>query len=128
MSDVLFEAQYTGPLPRINEKFGACVVCGSARLYNSASYRKKVESIVWSFRVAVDRPPIDFPVDAELVFVLSKRTDSDACVKGVLDALEKAGVVANDRLIRNIRIERRYKAQRASDRVGVRLLLVGGQQ
>jgi Holliday junction resolvase RusA-like endonuclease len=72
--------------------------------------------------------PIDHPVDIRIVVSLWKRIDSDATVKAVMDTLEDAGVLADDKLIRDIVIERYYHKRDAPDQVECALYLTGEER
>lgn len=110
MTEPIFSARATGKLPRVNRKFGATVVGGKARLFTTKEHKDLVEAITFQFQAAHSGPPIDHYVDARLILAMSKRTDSDAPVKAILDCLEKAGVVSNDKRIRDIVIRREYQS------------------
>jgi len=107
-SDPVYQGRAVTLLPRVNRKFNATVVGGKARLFMAKDYRERLEALVWSFRVAHHGPPIDHLVDAKVQVRMSKRTDTDAPIKAILDALERAGVIANDRRVRSILIVRKY--------------------
>jgi Holliday junction resolvase RusA-like endonuclease len=110
LSDPIVIVEAQGLLPRLNRKFNATSIGGKARLFMAKDYRERFDSLVLQFRVAAYGPPIDHFVDAKITVAMSKRTDTDAPIKAVLDALEKSGVIVNDRKIRSIDIHRLYRA------------------
>jgi Holliday junction resolvase RusA-like endonuclease len=59
------------------------------------------------------------PVSVRLFAVLGPRIDSDAIIKPCLDALELAGVLTNDRQVRQISVYREDRMKdETEDRIG----------
>ena len=116
----LWSGTYEGKLPRVNEWHGAKMVAGHARIFESRIYRQRKEDLA----VSLPKPPVPIsqPVDLIVEVWLWKQTDTDAPIKGVMDALEMAGIVENDRLIRDITIARADHPRSEPDKLKVTLV------
>lgn len=125
---IVYEGTYDGKLPRLNQKFGARAFGGKGRLFTTSEYKKGLEAIALSF--AINRPdsPIDYPVDLQITVELWKMIDTDAPIKAIMDALEHAGVVKDDRLIRDVTVFRRYHKRDEIDRCMVELTVTGERE
>jgi Holliday junction resolvase RusA-like endonuclease len=122
---VLYKAVYDGRLPRLNEKFGARSVRQKARLFTTGKYKRGLSDMAAAFAAARTRAKIDFPVDCTLEVSMWKMLDTDAPIKAIMDALEAAGVLKDDRQIRHLTVLRRYHKRDSTDRVVVQLFAVG---
>jgi hypothetical protein len=75
------------------------------RIFENPDFRKYKDSIVRSIKGA---PLIEGYVDMQITTCLSPRADTGNIEKAVGDALEDAGVLVNDKFIRNINLVRTY--------------------
>jgi Holliday junction resolvase RusA-like endonuclease len=114
---ILCDCEYVGRLPRINRKYGATSIRGKARVYVIKQYRQGVEEMAAAFISRLD--PITEPVNIHVEISLWKRIDSDAPIKAIFDALEKAGVLKNDKQIRDFVVKREYHLRDDDDIVRV---------
>lgn len=114
---VLWHGSYTGRLPRINEKLAALSVKGKGRVYITPMYRKCIDDMAMSF--ASSEAPITEPANVYIEVGLWSRIDSDAPVKAIFDALEKAGVLENDKLVRDFVVLRQYHKRDEPDWVEI---------
>ena len=117
---LLWRGEYHGRLPRINRRHGARVIGGKGRVYVTPEYRKSVSDMARAFTGSIDET-IDRAVDAYIKVSLWSRIDSDAPIKGILDALEQAQIVTNDKLVRDIHISREYHPRDDEDWVEITL-------
>ncbi|MFW6074461.1 MAG: RusA family crossover junction endodeoxyribonuclease [Chloroflexota bacterium] len=125
---IVYQGYHKGRLPRGNERLGARTIAGKARMFSTAQYKQNKRDMAVSFSATWPSQPIDYAVDMVIKIALWKRIDSDACVKGVMDSLEDAGVVANDKQIRDIVIRREYHPRDTPDSVECRLYLTGEER
>jgi Holliday junction resolvase RusA-like endonuclease len=122
---VLYEAVYEGRLPRLNEKFGARSMGQKARLFTTGKYKRGLSDMAAAFASARKRATIDFQIDCTLEVSMWKMLDTDAPIKAIMDALEDAAIVKDDRQIRHLTVLRRYHKRDSTDRVVVQLFSVG---
>jgi Holliday junction resolvase RusA-like endonuclease len=118
----VYEGRYVGKLARVNEWHASRRIGSKSTIYETTAFKTKKRSAAAAFMLTRPETPIDYPVDARIRVSMWKVKDTDAPIKGLLDALEYAGVVANDRLIRDIRVIRYYHHRDADDQVEVKLL------
>lgn len=118
---VVYEGEYAGRLPRVNERLGTHRVGQSALIFGTTQFKQNKRDMAVGFMVTRPKAPIEHPVDARVEVTLWKRLDSDAPVKGIFDALEIAGVLKDDKLIRDFTIIRHYHHRDATDVVKVKL-------
>lgn len=117
----IYRGAFDGQLPYLNRKLGATAIKDKGRLYIKSEWKKAFAAMVDSFaRTAGAAIPIK--VDALIQIKIGISTDSDAPIKAILDALQKGGVIVNDKLVRDMMIER-YDAVR-NDTTGVRVWLM----
>ena len=104
-----YVATWKGRVESVNRWHGArCVQKGKksiGMIYEQAAYRKFKETLARSFMVL---GRYDGYVDLQVSVVLSPRADTGNLDKPIGDALELAGVLENDRYIRNITYKRHY--------------------
>jgi Holliday junction resolvase RusA-like endonuclease len=90
---------------------------GAGRWHASAEYRAFKESLAWALRSHAER--FTGPVSVRLLAVLGPQMDSDAIIKPALDALQLAGVLGNDRQVRQLSVYREDRAKgETEDRIG----------
>ena len=118
----LWSGTYIGKLPKVNAWHSAKTGGGCARIFETPAFKRQKEDLA----VSLPKPsaPITEAVDAVIELALWKQVDTDAPIKGVLDALEMAGVIANDRQIRNLVVHREYHKRGEPDRLAVRLISI----
>lgn len=99
-------------------------VRGKAMVYQGKDYRAFKTDMIIAFRKQFKQPTISGLCDMSLTLSLWKVKDTDGPVKAIMDALEGAGVVRNDKLIRHVNISRSYHAKNENDIVSVELNIV----
>jgi len=102
----LFTAEYTGRLARINEWHGATCSSGRARIFETTNYRARKKDLAEFLALQPHPHLIVGAIDIELTMCLYRLTDTDAPIKALLDALEDARIIENDRQIRNMTVIR----------------------
>lgn len=117
---VLWAGSYEGRLPRINEKYAATAIGKKGRVYVTPKYRKGTEDMAAAF--SGRSAPITEKVNAYVEVGMWSRLDSDAPIKAIFDAMEKAGVVENDKLIADYVVIREW--HKRDDPDWVRIVLV----
>ena len=123
--EVVYEGEYAGRLPRVNEWHGTHRVGQSAKIFETTQFKQNKNDMAVGFMVTRPKAPIDYPVDARIHVTTWKRLDSDAPVKGIFDALEIAGVLKDDKQIRDFTVIRHYHHRDAPDLVKVKLMVTG---
>jgi Holliday junction resolvase RusA-like endonuclease len=98
------------------------------RIVKSRLYAENVQDAASLFSIAAAENPIDYPVDMHLIVSIWKRIDTDACVKGIMDALEKGGVLKDDKMVRDILITREYHSRDHHDVCTVELYATGADR
>lgn len=102
-----------------------------ARIYQGPAYAKYKESLAIAARNALTTSgaePFSNYVDMEVHLYLWKMKDSDGVDKPLGDALEDAGVVENDRLIRNRFIYRHYHRKSEMDMMLITVTAVSDEE
>jgi len=122
---VVYEGEYTGRLPRINEWHGVHMVGPKPRIFETTRFKQNKRDMADGFFVTRLKAPIEHQVDARIHVWTWKRLDSDAPVKGIFDALELAGVLKDDKQIRDFTVIRHYHHRDAPDVVKVKLMVTG---
>ena len=122
---VVYEGEYAGRLPRINERFGTHMVGRRPQIYETPLFKSNKSDMAVGFMVTRPKAPIEHPVDARIHVWAWKVMDSDASIKGIFDALEIANVLKNDNLIRDYAVIRDYHRRDAPDLVQVKLMVTG---
>lgn len=91
------------------------------RRVSNPEYRAFKDSLAWACRTAimVEQEFFDGPVCVRLLLVLNPRMDAQNVVKPVLDALELAGVITNDRQVRQFGFYREDRAKGEDDRIDI---------
>jgi Holliday junction resolvase RusA-like endonuclease len=91
---------------------------GRDRFTVNQEYQAFKESIAWVCKAHMER--FDGPVAVRLFLVLNPRMDAQNVVKPVLDALELAGVIRNDRQVRTFSFYREDRPNgEKDDRIGI---------
>lgn len=99
-------------------------VRGRAMVYQGKDYRAFKTDMIKVFQIQNATPTISGFCDMTLWLSLWKVKDTDGPVKAIMDALEGAEVIKNDKLIRHIKINRSYHKKNEQDIVRVELNLV----
>ena len=110
---ILWTGEFTGKLPLINTWHAACVIKGRGRIYETPAFKKQKRDIAVSLPHV--RELFTCRMDLELHIGLWSGTDTDAPIKGIMDCLEDAGIIKNDKQIRDITIRRLYHKRGAPD-------------
>ena len=89
---------YIGPVVSINAKFGALKTGAS---YITKKYRDFKDAMILTFQgQKTEICPIENKVIVRVVLHVGNRLDIDALEKPILDCLEKAGILKNDKLVK----------------------------
>lgn len=116
---ILWRGSWEGKIPTANRRLAARCRGGKAVMYPTPEYAAAKEHMSLSWRTSEG---IEGPADILIEVQLWKMRDSDNAIKIVLDAMESAGVIENDRQIRDIAVRRDYHSRRAADRLDVILI------
>jgi len=92
---------------------------GRCRWIPNKDYQAFKESIAWACKKWADGQTFDGPVSVRLLMALNPRMDAQNVVKPVLDALELAGVIRNDRQVRQFGFYRTDRAKGEDDRIDI---------
>lgn len=84
---------------------------------SNPAYKAFKESVAWACKAHMER--FDGPVSVRLMVFLNPRVDATNIIKPVLDGLELAGVVRNDRQVRAFSLYRENRASDEPDRIGI---------
>lgn len=79
-----------------------------ASMYVTKEYREFKETICNGITFDV---PFEKKVDVTLILFANTRKDTDGPIKGIFDALELSGIIPNDRMIRDLYVERYYSKE-----------------
>ena len=91
-----------------------------AMVYKTTVYKNFVKSLADAMVSAnIKTVPADAYIDIRIHTCMWKMRDSDSSVKPICDAIEDAGIIKNDRQIKNIQICRRYHKRDEPDTVQV---------
>lgn len=99
-----------------------------ARVYQSPQYARFKESVAVSLRSEAnsqrltEQPVVVDPCDLIIVCWLWKMKDTDGIEKPIGDALEMAGIIENDRIIRHKFTFRHYHRKREQDSIIIGLI------
>ena len=113
--------QYEGPAPLVNDRL--IWAPRLRRLVLGAKYRDAKDAMAYTFlsqyRGAMLRGPVAVTIEHE------SSTDVDAPLKGILDALETGGIIADDKQVRRLCIVH-HPGKRGYFRCTVALECAGG--
>ncbi len=118
---ILWQKSVATKLPAVNEWHGADVINGRARIFDTTKYKKLKKALTFQF-MTPRFLPIDFYCDMIIEVTMWKVRDTDGPVKAIMDALEDAGIVTNDKKIRDIMIPRDYHKRDDTDELRVTLI------
>ena len=96
--------RYDGPAPKVNERL-IPQRGGQGRMVLAARYRKAKDAMAYEFHRQWSGPPLTGRLTVCIKHV--SQLDVDAPVKGVLDALEAAAVIRDDKEVEMIQVLRR---------------------
>ena len=93
---------------------------GKGRWRANPAYKAFKEGVAWSVRIEQqDKPPIEGPVCVRLFMELNPEMDATNIIKPVLDGIELAGAIKNDRQIRTFCCYREDWGAGEEDRIGI---------
>lgn len=81
--------------PKARPRLGA-----GGRVYSPTSSHER--SLAWELRAHYPGVRYESPVSVECAMFGKQRGDLDNCIKTLLDALQKAGIIKNDKQVRRI--------------------------
>ena len=92
---------------------------GRGRYIVNQEYAAFKESVAWACKKWAEGQSFDGPVCVRLLMALNPRMDAQNVIKPVLDALELAGVIRNDRQVRQFGFYRTDRAKGEDDRIDI---------
>lgn len=90
---------------------------GKGRYRVNEEYQAFKEGIAWVCKG--HRAVFEGPVGVRLFLLLNPRMDAQNIIKPVLDGLELAGVIKNDRQVRRLSIYREDRQLKEEDTIGI---------
>lgn len=118
---MIWQGSFAGKLPKVNDWHGARINNRHARIFETTKYKTEKESLAVAFLASRPAETITCAVDMRVTVSLWKMVDTDAPMKAIMDCLEAAGVVKNDRQIRSVEIARSYHKRGEPDQLTVEL-------
>lgn len=110
---ILWRGRYRGALAKVNEWL-------AGRLYERPAFKQRKQDLAVS--LIGPASPVDGAADLVAEVAMWSMVDTDAPIKAIMDAMEMARVLGNDRQIRDVIIRRRYHRRGQED--GLRVWLV----
>ena len=96
------------------------ILPGRGRWRANPAYKAFKEGVTWVLRIKqLDTPPIEGPVCVRLFMELNPDMDAQNLVKPVLDALELARVIKNDKQVRSFSFYREDTKSKNQDSIGI---------
>lgn len=92
---------------------------GQGRWIPNKNYQAFKESLAWTCKKEADGQSFQGPVSVRLLLTLNPRIDGQNVVKPVLDALQLAGVIRNDRQVRQFGFYRIDRERGEEDRIDI---------
>lgn len=93
---------------------------GKRRWQLNPAYKAFKESVAWVLRQEqLDTPPLEGPVCIRLFIELNPAMDASNIIKPVLDAIQLAGVIKNDKQVRTFSFYRDDRPKGEEDRLGI---------
>jgi Holliday junction resolvase RusA-like endonuclease len=83
----------------------------------NVDYKAFKESVAWAVRPHAER--FQKPVSVRLLMILNPRMDAQNVIKPVLDALQLAEVIADDRQVRHLSFYREDAKAKEDDSIGI---------
>lgn len=129
----LFSLSWIGKLVSFNRYLAARAIKRKADgrlmafMYATKEYKALVKNLVNTMKQNKEIPTIQHYVDMVIYVSRWKIADTGNIEKPIGDALEDAGIITNDRLIRNIFIFRGYHAKGQNDNLKVSLYMAEHQ-
>ena len=126
---IIFDGIWYGKTVGVNKWHGARALRNKnnkwiAQIFETKEAKEFKNSLVSSWVTKKTYLNFDGFVDMAVSLNLWKMKDSDSCIKFLMDSLEDAGILENDRKIRNIFIYRHYHKKSELDIIKVRLTSV----
>ncbi len=90
---------------------------GKGRFRINPAYKAFKESVAWTCKL--ENEHFEGPVSVRLFIELNPRIDAQNVIKPVLDALEIAGIIKNDKQVRSFSFYREDRAPREEDKIGI---------
>ena len=90
---------------------------GKGRFRLNPAYKAFKESVAWFCKL--ENEQFKGPVSVRLWMELNPRIDAQNVIKPVLDALEVAGTIKNDKQVRSFSFYREDRAPREEDKIGI---------
>jgi len=90
---------------------------GKGRFRINPAYKAFKESVAWFCMQELEY--FEGPVSVRLFMELNPRIDAQNVIKPVLDDLELAGVIKNDKQVRSFSFHREDRAAKEEDKIGI---------
>ena len=90
---------------------------GEGRYRANKAYKAFKESVAWACKLHLEH--CEGPVSVRLFMDLNPRMDAQNVIKPVLDALELAGIINNDKQVRSFSFYREDRAAKEDDRIRI---------
>lgn len=90
---------------------------GKGRLIPNKDYKAFKESVAWTCKAHYEH--FEGSVSVRLFMELNPRMDAQNVIKPVLDALEIAGIIKNDKQVRTFSFYRGDRKPKEEDRIGI---------
>jgi Holliday junction resolvase RusA-like endonuclease len=93
---------YIGPIVSINRKYlktrhGLCL---------APEFREFKNNLILSFGASAEEKGIKYPIYVKILFAASARLDADCTLKTILDALQEAGIICNDKQVKGFQLSK----------------------
>lgn len=124
-SEVLGAYILVTALPRVNRKYQPVRAGKNVRQMRTNEWRKKIEDMILLLKHQKKRETITEKCDAVIILRLHGNTDSDACIKGIFDALEESEIIKDDNLIGDFTVLRSNKKKKDPDSAVIFLIQKG---
>jgi Holliday junction resolvase RusA-like endonuclease len=96
---------------------------GSGRFIVNREYQAFKEAVAWAVRPHAQR--FEKPVTVRLLMILNPRIDAQNIIKPVLDALQLAEVITDDRQVRQLSFYREDTKPKEDDCIGIWVMEIG---
>jgi Holliday junction resolvase RusA-like endonuclease len=120
---VIYTAQFQGKAISVNQWHGARRIGNRAMIYETAKYKQFKQDIVMQI------PKVILPAkyyDLYLTVTLWKQFDTANVIKPVQDAIVQAGVLPDDKWIRDVHVSRVFHKRGETDIIDICLMEVSG--
>jgi Holliday junction resolvase len=124
MSDVLFHGELDFVIPPKSNRY---FHTGRKYVFIPERIREAVEDAIFLLKSMYNGKPIDKPVLVEVTYAFkdNRKRDLDNLTKTLLDVLEDAGILDDDKFVYKLTIEKKTKQE--EEKTEIRILKYEGQ-